>query len=84
MAEFFVYILETTRGTYYVGYTNDIKKRMKAHQEGKGAKFVRAFGFAKLLYQERHTSKSSALKREAEIKRWSRLQKKKLILSVCS
>lgn len=79
MTTHFVYILEALNGKLYVGYTIDIEKRMKAHQEGKGSKFIRAFGFGKLLYQEKHSTKSLALKREAEIKKWNHTKKKALI-----
>ncbi|MBF0491710.1 MAG: GIY-YIG nuclease family protein [Deltaproteobacteria bacterium] len=79
MQNHFVYILETAKGPYYIGYTTDIEKRMRAHRSGKGSKFVRAFKFGQLLYQERHLTKSGALKREAEIKKWDRSQKETLI-----
>jgi peptidylprolyl isomerase len=48
---------------------------MKEHQTGKGAKFIRGFGFGKLLYHEKQPTKSKALKREAQLKSWSRTQK---------
>ena len=76
---FHVYILQSKNGKYYTGYTTDLDRRMKQHRTGKGAKFIRGFGFGKLLYQEKYQTKSSALKREAEIKGWSRAQKEALI-----
>ena len=79
MTEHFIYILETVQGPYYIGYTTDIKKRMLAHQSGKGSKLVRAFKFKKLVYQECYSSKSEALKREAELKTWKRSKKETLI-----
>lgn len=79
----FVYILESQDGKYYTGYTIDLKRRMKMHASGKGSKFVRAFGFKELLYFEKFRSKSRALKREAEIKKWSRAQKETLIREKC-
>lgn len=78
MPRFFVYILEAKDGSYYVGYTTDLKRRMVAHKSGKGAKFTRAFGFKKLLYSESHPSKSAALKREAALKKLTRQEKKAL------
>lgn len=78
-ANYFVYILESTDGKFYIGYTNNLEKRMKAHAEGKGAKFTRGFGFKKLLYSETFRSKSKAMKREAELKRLSRAEKTALI-----
>jgi putative endonuclease len=52
---------------------------MDQHQKGKGAKFTRGFGFQKLLYHEAHSTKSEAMKREAELKRLSHAEKKTLI-----
>lgn len=76
----FVYILEAQNGKYYIGYTNNLEKRMKAHSAGKGAKFTRAFGFKKLLYSEKYRSKSKAMRREAELKKLTRAQKTVLML----
>jgi putative endonuclease len=75
----YVYILESKDGKYYTGYTVDLDRRMKMHAEGKGSKFVRAFGFKKLLYVEKFHTKSHAMQREAEIKKWPRTRKKELI-----
>ncbi len=79
MAWYFVYILQVSNGKYYTGYTADLERRMKQHRSGNGSKFIRAFGFGKLLYHEKYRSKSKALKREAEIKGWSREEKENLI-----
>lgn len=78
---FFVYIVEAKNGHYYVGYTNDLKSRMEKHQSGKGSKYLRAFGFKKLVYVEAISSKSDAMKREIEIKKLDRQQREDLILS---
>lgn len=75
----FVYILEAQNGNYYIGYTTNLEKRMKAHSEGKGAKFTRAFGFKKLLYSEKYRSKSKAMRREAELKKLTRKEKETLL-----
>ena len=81
MPQHFIYILESSNGKYYIGYTTDLKRRMDQHKRGKGSKFVRGFGFKKLLYHESYNTKSEALKREAELKRWTRAEKETLILS---
>ena len=47
--KWFVYILECKDGTYYTGISNDVEKRMEAHQNGKGSKYVYQKGFGKLL-----------------------------------
>lgn len=77
--KYYVYILESQNGKYYVGYTSDLERRMKKHQSGKGSKFVRGFGFSKLLYHEEYPTKSEALKREAELKIWPRAKKTELV-----
>jgi putative endonuclease len=74
----YIYILETRNGRLYTGATNDVDRRIKKHKNGTGARFTRIFGFKKLLYQEKHPTRSHALKREKEIKSWPR--KKKLAL----
>lgn len=79
LSRYFVYILESADGKYYTGYTTDLTRRMAEHCSGKGSKFVRAFGFKRLLYQETYQTKVQAMKREAELKRWSRAQKQALI-----
>lgn len=79
MATHFVYILQSSDGRYYTGYTTDLNRRMAAHRRGKGAKFTRAFGFRKLLYHEAHPTKSAALRREAQIKKLRREEKRKLV-----
>ncbi len=74
-----VYILQTQSGPLYTGITNDLVRRMKEHQEGKGSHFTRAFKFSKLLYQRACRTRSTALKREAAIKNLTREEKLKLI-----
>ena len=74
-----VYILRCKNGSLYTGITNDLERRLSQHQSGKGARYTRAFGAAKLVYEERQTDRSSASKREAEIKSWNRNQKLEFI-----
>lgn len=74
-----VYILGCRGGRMYTGITNDIARRFKMHKSGKGGKFTRAFAAKKILYVERQSSKSAALKREAEIKRWTKEKKQTLL-----
>lgn len=75
----FIYILQSRDGRYYTGYTTDLERRLREHLSGTGAKFTRAFGAKKILYHESFVDKSSALKREAEIKSWSRKEKEFLV-----
>lgn len=64
----FVYIVECMDGSFYTGVTNDIDKRMKAHSENRGSKYVMSRGFGRLLRTKKCTSKSDAHKTEYYIK----------------
>ena len=74
-----VYILECNDGTLYTGWTNDIDKRFKAHNDGKGAKYTKGRRPLKLVYLEELETKSEALKRENKIKKMTKDQKRQLI-----
>ncbi len=74
-----VYILRCGDGSLYTGVTNDLERRLKAHNSGRGAKYTRSHGPVELAYSEPAFDKSSALKRELEIKGLTREQKLKLI-----
>ena len=77
---YFVYVVECVDGTYYTGSTNDIEKRVAAHNAGKtGAKYTRSRLPVTLFHSERCANKSAALKREAEIKRMCHSEKRALI-----
>ena len=76
---YFVYLLECQDGTYYIGTTNDVAKRVVAHNCGKtGAKYTKSRRPVKLRYVESLPDKGSALKREYELKQWSRQKKASL------
>lgn len=76
----FVYILECGDKTLYIGYTNDVEKRVLAHNTLKtGAKYTRARRPVKLKYLEKFDTKSLALKREALLKKMTRKQKLDII-----
>jgi len=72
---FLVYILRCRDGSLYTGITNDLKKRMEQHAKGVGSKYVRSRRPFKLVYTEEIGDKSSAMKRENEIKQLSRQEK---------
>ena len=74
-----VYILLCADGTLYTGITDDVARRTAAHNRGRGAKYTRGRGPVEILYQERHPDKSSALRREAALKRLSRAEKWRVI-----
>ena len=75
----YVYILECGDGTLYTGITDDVQRRLAAHQADKGAKYTRGRGPLKLRYQEVCESYSHALRREVQIKRLNRQEKLKLL-----
>jgi len=78
----FVYILRCADQTLYTGITTNIARRVHEHNaKTKGAKYTKVKRPVTLVYQEPATSRSHALKREAEMKRLSR--KEKLVLISC-
>lgn len=77
----YVYILRCGDGTLYTGITDNILRRLAAHQAGRGAKYTRGRGPLKLVYQEEVSDKPAALRREIEIKRMKRAEKERLIES---
>jgi len=74
-----VYIVECKDGTYYTGYTNDLDNRIKRHNSGKGAKYVRGRGPVKLVYIKKYRRKNDALRAERDIKGLKRAEKEKLV-----
>ena len=75
----YVYILECIDNSLYTGYTNNIEKRLKTHNSGKGSKYTRCRLPVKLIYYETFETKVEAMKREYYIKQLSRVDKLKLI-----
>ena len=75
----YTYILECSDGTFYVGWTNNLKKRIKTHNQGKGARYTRGRTPVNLVYWEEYDSRSDAQKREITIKNYSRKEKERLI-----
>ena len=76
--KYYTYILRCKDNSYYTGYTNDLEKRIRAHNEGRGAKYTKGRAPVELVYYEEHSEKSQALKREWAIKHLSRKEKEKL------
>lgn len=75
----YTYILECADGTFYTGWTNDIDKRLKAHNSGKGAKYTRGRAPVRLVHLEKFASAEEAMSREYAIKKMSRAEKLKLL-----
>ncbi len=72
---YFVYILKCKDDSLYTGITTDLARRLEEHIAGRGAKYTRGKKAAVIVYSERKRNRSSASKREAEIKSWTRAQK---------
>jgi len=74
-----VYILKCADGSLYTGWTNHLEKRLKAHNEGKASKYTRARLPVSVVYYEVYETKIEAMKREYEIKTYTRKEKDALI-----
>ena len=75
----YTYIVECSDGTLYTGWTNNLEKRLEAHNAGKGAKYTKTRRPVKLVYQEQFETKEEAMSREYHIKQLSRKEKMKLL-----
>ena len=73
------YILECKDGTYYTGWTNNLEKRLKDHNEGRGAKYTKARLPVSLIYYEEFQTKEEAMRREYAIKHMTRKEKEKIM-----
>lgn len=74
----YTYILECGDGSLYTGWTNNLERRLKAHNEGKGAKYTKTRRPLRLKYYEIFPTKEEAMSREYAIKRMTRKQKEEL------
>ena len=74
-----VYILRCGDGSLYTGWTNDLEKRVSAHAAGRGAKYTRSRLPVELVYREAVPDRGGAMRREAQIKRFTRAEKLALI-----
>ncbi len=79
MKEWQVYIVRCRDGTLYTGCTNDLAKRIAAHNEGKGAKYTRSRRPVEMVYNEAAADRNAALRREAAIKKLRRCDKLALL-----
>ena len=76
---YFVYLLRCNDGSLYCGITTDLERRLAEHKSGKGSKYARARKAGRIVYSERKRNRSTASRREAEIKSWPRARKLALI-----
>ena len=75
---YYVYMLRCRDNSLYTGYTNDVKRRESVYNTGKGAKYTKSRLPVTLVYREEYPDKSTALKRECEIKRLTKAKKEQL------
>ncbi|MDF2949369.1 MAG: endo/excinuclease domain protein [Sedimentibacter sp.] len=75
----YIYIVECCDETLYTGYTTDLEKRVKTHNEKKGAKYTRGRTPVVLKYYEEFDNKGDAMKREIQIKEMPKEKKLRLI-----
>lgn len=75
----YVYILQCVDGSLYTGYSNDLRQRFEDHKNGKGGHYTRSHKPNRVIYKEKLATKGQALKREYEIKKWSREKKIKIL-----
>ena len=75
----YTYILKCSDETLYTGWTNDLEKRINAHNAGKGAKYTKNRRPVKLAYYEEFATKEEAMSREYAIKQLTRRKKEELI-----
>ena len=74
-----MYILECSDGSYYVGSTRDLEYRLSEHQSGKGAKFTSRRLPVKLVYSEEYERVVDAYTREKQVQNWSRAKREALV-----
>ncbi len=78
---FFIYILRSSSNQLYIGQTNNFENRTKQHieKDWKAAKFTKDYEDFKPVYKEEYPTRLEAMRREAQIKKWSRAKKEALI-----
>lgn len=78
---FYIYILRTSSNTLYIGQTNNLERRLKEHhaKSSKSAKYIRYFGSADLVYKEEYCTRTGAMRRESQLKKWTKAKKEALI-----
>ena len=74
-----VYVLRCRTGELYTGCTSDLRRRIEQHNDGSGSKFTRSRRPVVLVYREEYVYRSSAQRREGEIKRMTRAEKVRLV-----
>ncbi len=81
---YYVHVLELADGSYYVGFTNNLERRMKEHERGIACSHTHKIPMHKLMWSEPQADRIIARKREKEIKGWRREKKEQLWISSLS
>ena len=76
---FYCYMLECKDGSFYTGWTNNLEKRLRDHNSGKGARYTRSRLPVTLVYFEDLKNRADAMKREREIKKMNHKSKLKMV-----
>lgn len=75
----YTYMLRCADGSLYTGWTNDLEKRLAAHQSGRGGKYTKAHRPVELVYQEAFPTREEAMRREWRIKQLTKAEKERLV-----
>ncbi|KXB06460.1 hypothetical protein AKJ53_00215 [candidate division MSBL1 archaeon SCGC-AAA382F02] len=75
----YLYLIRLADDSLYCGITSNLTRRLEEHRQGRGSKYVKGRLPLKLVYLESHDTRSEAMRRESEIKKWSKKRKEKLV-----
>jgi putative endonuclease len=81
MSPWYTYMLRCGDGSLYIGISNNLDERIKKHNAGKGAAYTRSHLPVELVWKKKASSATVARKREAEMKKWTRAEKLKILSS---
>lgn len=76
---YYFYIVRCKDNTLYCGSTNNTENRIKRHNSGRGSIYVRTHGGGIIVYKETYKTLTRAMRRESQVKKWSRKKKEGLI-----
>jgi putative endonuclease len=82
MKQYYLYIMTSSSGTFYVGMTNDLKRRVYEHKHKLIEGFTQKYNITRPVYFEETSDVRTAITREKQVKKWSRIKKIALIKSV--
>jgi len=77
---YYIYILLCADNSYYVGSSEDVAERVRAHNQGAGAEYTKNRRPVTMVYSEAFTSRNAAIQRERQLKKWSHAKKEALII----